>query len=89
MESTKQTQNEEEQGQQHSQPTYDVAHGGHYGASASLSGQGYAPVAEFYTGIWANVFIYQITLSYLIKAGQPRITRKLQGHPYNILATHH
>ncbi|CCU77507.1 putative CCAAT-binding factor complex subunit HapE [Blumeria hordei DH14] len=55
MESTKQTKNEEEQGQQHSQPAYDVAHGGHYGASASLSGQGYAPVAEFYTGIWANV----------------------------------
>ncbi|KAJ5231319.1 uncharacterized protein N7469_005907 [Penicillium citrinum] len=43
--------------QQHSQqqPVYDVRNGGHYGASAALSAQGYAPVAELYTGTWANV----------------------------------
>jgi histone H3/H4 len=43
------------QGQQRTQPQYDVGHGGHYGASAALAAQGYAPVAEFYTGAWANV----------------------------------
>ncbi|TVY83611.1 Transcriptional activator HAP5 [Lachnellula suecica] len=36
-------------------PVYDTSHGGHYGASAALAAQGYAPVAEFYTGAWANV----------------------------------
>lgn len=36
------------------QPVYDTSHGGHYGASAALSAQGYAP-AELYTGPWANV----------------------------------
>ncbi|KAH8821588.1 histone-fold-containing protein [Xylogone sp. PMI_703] len=41
--------------QQRPQPVYDTNHGGHYGASAALSAQGYAPVAEFYTGAWANV----------------------------------
>jgi len=43
------------QGQQRTQPVYDTSHGGHYGASASLAAQGFAPVAEFYTGAWANV----------------------------------
>jgi len=43
------------QGQQRAQPVYDTNHGGHYGASAALAGQGFAPVAEFYTGAWANV----------------------------------
>ncbi|OBT78489.1 hypothetical protein VF21_01009 [Pseudogymnoascus sp. 05NY08] len=43
------------QGQQRQQPVYDINQGGHYGASASLSAQGFAPVAEFYTGAWANV----------------------------------
>lgn len=44
-------------GQQQSrqQPIYDIRNGGHYGASAALSAQGYAPVAELYTGTWANV----------------------------------
>lgn len=43
-------------GQQQGQPpAYDVSNGGHYGASQALSSQGYAPVAEFYTGSWANV----------------------------------
>lgn len=44
-------------GQQQSrqQPVYDTRNGGHYGASAALSAQGYAPVAELYTGTWANV----------------------------------
>ncbi|KAG7118361.1 Transcriptional activator HAP5 like protein [Verticillium longisporum] len=36
------------------QPVYDTSHGGHYGASATLSAQGFAP-AELYTGPWANV----------------------------------
>jgi len=43
------------QAQQRQQPVYDTNHGGHYGASAALSAQGYAPVPEFYTGAWANV----------------------------------
>ncbi|RDW89425.1 hypothetical protein BP6252_01457 [Coleophoma cylindrospora] len=43
------------QQQQRQVPAYDTNHGGHYGASAALSAQGYAPVAEFYTGAWANV----------------------------------
>ncbi|KAE8451833.1 hypothetical protein EG329_002673 [Mollisiaceae sp. DMI_Dod_QoI] len=43
------------QGQQRQQPGYDTSHGGHYGASAALAAQGFAPVAEFYTGAWANV----------------------------------
>ncbi|KAH6684201.1 histone-fold-containing protein [Halenospora varia] len=43
------------QQQQRTQPVYDTNHGGHYGASAQLAGAGYAPVAEFYTGAWANV----------------------------------
>ncbi|KAI0887088.1 histone-fold-containing protein [Annulohypoxylon maeteangense] len=33
---------------------YDIAHGGHYGASAALANSGFAP-AELYTGPWANV----------------------------------
>ncbi|CZT05091.1 hypothetical protein WAI453_005419 [Rhynchosporium graminicola] len=44
-----------QQGQRAQAPTYDTAHGGHYGASAALAQQGFAPVAEFYTGAWANV----------------------------------
>jgi nuclear transcription factor Y, gamma len=36
------------------QPVYDTSNGGHYGASAALSAQGFAP-AELYTGPWANV----------------------------------
>lgn len=43
----------QQQGRQ--QPVYDTRNGGHYGASAALSAQGYAPVAELYTGTWANV----------------------------------
>ncbi|KAG2025909.1 hypothetical protein GB937_002051 [Aspergillus fischeri] len=42
----------QQQGRQ--QPVYDTRNGGHYGASAALSAQGYAPVAELYTGTWAN-----------------------------------
>ncbi|KND92632.1 Transcriptional activator HAP5 [Tolypocladium ophioglossoides CBS 100239] len=47
-------------GQSHSQqnrsaPVYDPSsQGGHYGASAALASQGFAP-AELYTGPWANV----------------------------------
>ncbi|KAK2873943.1 hypothetical protein FQN49_001973 [Arthroderma sp. PD_2] len=40
---------------QQSQPAYDIRNGGHYGASAALSAQGYAPVPELYAGTWANV----------------------------------
>ncbi|KAK5107332.1 hypothetical protein LTR62_001387 [Meristemomyces frigidus] len=36
-------------------PNYDTAHGGHYGASASIAGQGHAPPPETFTGQWANV----------------------------------
>ncbi|KAL2007178.1 hypothetical protein VTN00DRAFT_8616 [Thermoascus crustaceus] len=43
------------QQQNRQQPVYDIRNGGHYGASAALSAQGYAPVAELYTGTWANV----------------------------------
>jgi len=43
------------QQQARQQPVYDIRNGGHYGASAALSAQGYAPVAELYTGTWANV----------------------------------
>ncbi|KAI9810952.1 MAG: hypothetical protein M1827_005683 [Pycnora praestabilis] len=43
------------QQQQRQQPVYDITSGGHYGASAALSAQGYAPVPELYTGAWANV----------------------------------
>ncbi|KUJ19788.1 CCAAT-binding factor complex subunit HapE [Mollisia scopiformis] len=42
-------------GQGRTQPAYDTSHGGHYGASAALAAQGFAPVAEFYTGAWAKV----------------------------------
>ncbi|KAL3425781.1 CCAAT-binding factor complex subunit [Phlyctema vagabunda] len=45
----------QQQQQQRPQPIYDTNQGGHFGASAALSAQGYAPVAEFYTGAWANV----------------------------------
>lgn len=37
------------------QPVYDVNHGGHYGASAGISGAGHAPPAETFTGHWQNV----------------------------------
>ncbi|KAE8348385.1 histone-fold-containing protein [Aspergillus coremiiformis] len=43
----------QQQGRQ--QPVYNTGNGGHYGASAALSAQGYAPVAELYSGTWANV----------------------------------
>ena len=36
-------------------PMYDPAHGGHYGASAHIAGQGHAPPPETFTGHWANV----------------------------------
>ncbi|MCJ1468462.1 hypothetical protein MMC07_007091 [Pseudocyphellaria aurata] len=41
--------------QQRQQPIYDPNVGGHYGASAALSAQGFAPVSELYQGAWANV----------------------------------
>ncbi|KAI9677580.1 MAG: hypothetical protein M1817_006534 [Caeruleum heppii] len=43
------------QPQQRQQPAYDISNGGHYGASAALSAQGFAPVPDLYTGAWANV----------------------------------
>ncbi|KAK2761401.1 hypothetical protein FQN54_001923 [Arachnomyces sp. PD_36] len=43
------------QSQSRQQPVYDTRNGGHYGASAALSAQGFAPVPELYTGTWANV----------------------------------
>ncbi|ROW12342.1 hypothetical protein VMCG_00615 [Cytospora schulzeri] len=48
------SQNQQQSQQQQNRPVYDTSHGGHYGASAALSAQGYAP-AELYTGPWANV----------------------------------
>ncbi|EEH43243.1 transcriptional activator HAP5 [Paracoccidioides brasiliensis Pb18] len=50
-----QTQSGTGQQQGRQQPVYDTRNGGHYGASAALSAQGYAPVPELYTGQWANV----------------------------------
>ncbi|KAL4861115.1 hypothetical protein BDV12DRAFT_75430 [Aspergillus spectabilis] len=50
-----QTQQSSGQQQGRQQPMYDTRNGGHYGASAALAAQGYAPVAELYTGTWANV----------------------------------
>ncbi|OLN81511.1 Transcriptional activator HAP5 [Colletotrichum chlorophyti] len=49
-----QNQSGSHQQQGRPQPVYDTTHGGHYGASAALSAQGFAP-AELYTGPWANV----------------------------------
>ncbi|POS81436.1 histone-like transcription factor and archaeal histone [Diaporthe helianthi] len=48
------SQNQQQSQQQQARPVYDTSHGGHYGASAALSAQGFAP-AELYTGPWANV----------------------------------
>ncbi|KAI9842526.1 MAG: hypothetical protein M1838_003098 [Thelocarpon superellum] len=45
----------QQQQQQRQQPVYDITTVGHYGASAALSGRGYAPVPELYSGAWANV----------------------------------
>ncbi|GAB1320095.1 Transcriptional activator hap5 [Madurella fahalii] len=39
---------------QQARPAYDLSLGGHYGASAAISAQGFAP-SELYTGTWANV----------------------------------
>ncbi|KAI9836679.1 MAG: hypothetical protein M1819_001315 [Sarea resinae] len=49
------SQQQQQQQQHQQQPVYDISTGGHYGASAALSAQGYAPVPELYTGTWANV----------------------------------
>ncbi|KAJ5491599.1 Transcriptional activator hap5 [Penicillium diatomitis] len=48
---------QQQQQQQQPQPgaLYDVRNGGHYGASAALAAQGFAPVSDLYTGTWANV----------------------------------
>ncbi|KAL9107567.1 MAG: hypothetical protein Q9227_007567 [Pyrenula ochraceoflavens] len=43
------------QQQSRQQPVYDVRAGGHYGASAALAAQGYAPVSDLYQGVWQNV----------------------------------
>lgn len=37
------------------QPLYDISQGGHYGASAALSAQGYVPHTELYSGLWQNI----------------------------------
>ncbi|KPI41627.1 Transcriptional activator HAP5 [Cyphellophora attinorum] len=37
------------------QPLYDISNGGHYGASAALSAQGYIPHTELYSGLWSNI----------------------------------
>ncbi|KIW57231.1 hypothetical protein, variant 2 [Exophiala xenobiotica] len=36
-------------------PIYDISQGGHYGASAALSAQGYVPHTELYSGLWSNI----------------------------------
>jgi len=36
-------------------PLYETSHGGHYGASAAISGAGHAPPPETFTGHWQNV----------------------------------
>ncbi|KAL9623252.1 MAG: hypothetical protein Q9160_002358 [Pyrenula sp. 1 TL-2023] len=45
----------QQQNRQPQQPIYDIRNGGHYGASAALAAQGYAPVPDLYSGVWANV----------------------------------
>ncbi|PGH27931.1 hypothetical protein AJ80_00481 [Polytolypa hystricis UAMH7299] len=47
-------QGQQQQQQNARQPVYDTSNGGHYGASAALSAQGYAPVPELYTGTWVG-----------------------------------
>ncbi|KLU87622.1 transcriptional activator hap5 [Magnaporthiopsis poae ATCC 64411] len=48
------TSSQAQHSRQQGAPAYDLSKGGHYGASAALSQQGYAP-SELYTGPWANV----------------------------------
>ncbi|KAL8370847.1 hypothetical protein RB595_000949 [Gaeumannomyces hyphopodioides] len=48
------TASQAQHSRQQGAPAYDLSKGGHYGASAALSQQGYAP-SELYTGPWANV----------------------------------
>jgi histone H3/H4 len=48
------TASQAQHGRQQGAPVYDLSKGGHYGASAALSQQGFAP-SELYTGPWANV----------------------------------
>lgn len=43
------------QQQTRQQPLYDISQGGHYGASAALSAQGYVPHTELYSGLWSNI----------------------------------
>jgi len=50
-------QQQQQAGQQppRQQPLYDISQGGHYGASAALSAQGYIPHTELYSGLWSNI----------------------------------
>ncbi|EKD18007.1 histone-like transcription factor and archaeal histone [Drepanopeziza brunnea f. sp. 'multigermtubi' MB_m1] len=50
-----QHQQQQQQQQRSTLPRYDIGLGGHYGASSAIAAQGFAPVADFYTGAWANV----------------------------------
>ncbi|KAJ5921554.1 hypothetical protein N7466_009880 [Penicillium verhagenii] len=61
---TSQQQGRQQQQGQQQTPVYDTRNGGHYDVSEwplinpefdQLSAQGYAPLAELYTGTWANV----------------------------------
>ncbi|KAL2414770.1 Transcriptional activator HAP5 [Exophiala dermatitidis] len=46
---------DQKQQQQNAPPIYDISQGGHYGASAALSAQGYVPHNELYSGLWSNI----------------------------------
>ncbi|RMZ83689.1 hypothetical protein DV738_g932, partial [Chaetothyriales sp. CBS 135597] len=62
-------QQQQQGGQAHQPPKYDIQNGGHYGASAAvgavlffgpvgvvaLSAQGYVPHTELYSGLWSNI----------------------------------
>ncbi|RMZ91962.1 hypothetical protein DV736_g782, partial [Chaetothyriales sp. CBS 134916] len=48
-------QQQQQVGQAHQPPKYDIQNGGHYGASAALSAQGYVPHTELYSGLWSNI----------------------------------
>ncbi|KAF1985923.1 histone-fold-containing protein [Aulographum hederae CBS 113979] len=40
---------------QNGNPDYNIANGGHYGASAQIAANGHAPPQEVFTGQWSNV----------------------------------
>ncbi|PYH77763.1 histone-fold-containing protein [Aspergillus uvarum CBS 121591] len=77
----------QQQGRQ--QPVYDTRNGGHYGLPTSpglLSAQGFAPVAELYTGTWANASRLQGTARDILTTYWQHIINHLEtdNHDYKI-----